>query len=630
MKHPIILSITLIIAANIAKGQAEKINHVISGNTETWTINNPIVYQHQTDYHQIVFKNFDDIYVTADGCVQTGGSGSTWKKYVTPLDSHCNPETGNYFGLINIPHITPGLVRISNYLDKKLSINLPQELQASNMFLSLGYLDDDYSDNGYYDRNDDNGTCNQCNKLGNAYVQIKIIHHNAAQSPDTTGNTINPKDFDIISFGYDINGFPIKPVWGKQFKYHQIPNILSCSPWNSSEFDVYFLWWKLYSEVNYKFPQFNPGCTDFRFYENDAHVCGPHLNFLPIYYEGVVEWGGHSNSFYDDDDYYMAVNRNDNQLYSTARTGVHIEFNSEETVDNWDNTGTWWDYFHHQCVDNGDDKASNFINDDSVYVVGLLTIDPQHDPHIEMNPVFAMFVKDNFTYGRTPAFPQQATTNRTVYHFFVRNFGSEGFCGDNEEFLGLQDIQIRIPNAKISPAPLVNIKKGAEPNVNGSNVTYPDVTPMSFSMQPLLDGSCLLTFHLLEPGEKSWFVGDISFETNVPDQSSSTTTFAKKRLPVQDPEEQGAIIVNQKINSLPIVKKNQLMEELNKLHKKSAVAKNCLPVINNTPDRTKRIFDVRQPFKMTQSKIPKVSIRDVQRIQIREKQDSILKKYISQ
>ena len=607
--------------AHIANGQAEKINHVIAGSTEIWTISNPVVYKHKTDYRQIVFKNYDDIYITAGGCVQTGGRGSTWKKYVTPIDSHCNPETGNYFGLINIPHITPGLVRISNYINQKLTINLPQGLPVSNMFLGLGYQDDNYSDNGYNDRNDDNGTCDQCKNIGNAFVQIKIIHHNAPQAPDTTGNITNPKDFDIISFGYDINGFPIKPVWGKQFKYNTTPDILSCSPWTSSEFDVNFLWWTIYSEVNYKFPKFNPDCTDFSIGENDATVCGPHINFMPIYYEGVVNWGGHSNSLYDDDDYYMEVKRNDNQLYTTARTNVHIEFNSEETVDNWDDTGTWWDYFHHKCVDKSDDKASNFINDDSVYVIGLLTIDPQHNPHIEMNPVFAMFVKDNFTYSRTPAFPQQATPNRTVYHFFVKNFGSEGFCGSDEEYLGLQDIQIRIPNAKISPAPYVNIKKGADDDV--------DVTPMSFSMQPLLDGSCLLTFHLLKPEKKSWFVGDISFDTNVPDQSSSTTTIVN-RIPFNDKEEQGSITVNQKINVLPPLKKNQLIAEINKLHTKSAVAKNCLPVINNNLERRRIIYDVRKPFKMTQSKIPIVSIKDIKRYQLKEKQDSILKKYISQ
>lgn len=40
--------------------------------------------------------------------------------------------------------------------------------------LVLGYEDDNYHDNGYHARNDDNGTANQCAGRGNAFVHIVI------------------------------------------------------------------------------------------------------------------------------------------------------------------------------------------------------------------------------------------------------------------------------------------------------------------------------------------------------------------------------------------------------------------------------------------------------------------------
>jgi hypothetical protein len=49
---------------------------------------------------------------------------------------------------------------------------MPANVNNSTFF--LGYSDDDYSDNGYANRNDDNGTQDQCKGLGNAFVVVKI------------------------------------------------------------------------------------------------------------------------------------------------------------------------------------------------------------------------------------------------------------------------------------------------------------------------------------------------------------------------------------------------------------------------------------------------------------------------
>src|SRR5262249_21256909 len=60
----------------------------------------PPVNQHETPFPALVFAPNDLVQVSADGCVQTGGTGSTWKRYVNPS----GPGAENkYHGLIRIP-----------------------------------------------------------------------------------------------------------------------------------------------------------------------------------------------------------------------------------------------------------------------------------------------------------------------------------------------------------------------------------------------------------------------------------------------------------------------------------------------------------------------------------------------
>ena len=126
----------------------------------TWpcTIDEPNVTQAKTLYPNIVFAPGDIVEVNANGCVQTGGHGLTWKRYV-------NPEGGDserfYHGLIQIPTGTPGngLVRIQSIVSNPFVVT-GTGVPESQLFLHLGYEDDNYSDNGYTAH--DNGSDNQC------------------------------------------------------------------------------------------------------------------------------------------------------------------------------------------------------------------------------------------------------------------------------------------------------------------------------------------------------------------------------------------------------------------------------------------------------------------------------------
>src|SRR5262249_25052390 len=125
-------------------------------------IDQPFVAGPSFEYHSIVFQPGDEITLTAGGCVQTGGIGSTWKRFVDPTGSNSGFPGGLYWGWVTIPgaffaddplrpvtHV-PFLEFASGL---KHSFIIPKLDQATDiaqpMDLIIGYTDDNYDDNSY-------------------------------------------------------------------------------------------------------------------------------------------------------------------------------------------------------------------------------------------------------------------------------------------------------------------------------------------------------------------------------------------------------------------------------------------------------------------------------------------------
>ena len=123
-------------------------------------ITEPVVTTKQTPY-PLSFQRGDHVTVSGGGCVQTGGIGATWKRYVDPAS-----DNDLYHGLITIPGATGTLDRLLNVVGRPLVVG------GRGGSLVLGYQDDSYGDNGYYAH--DNGTGNQCLNSRNAFVHIVI------------------------------------------------------------------------------------------------------------------------------------------------------------------------------------------------------------------------------------------------------------------------------------------------------------------------------------------------------------------------------------------------------------------------------------------------------------------------
>jgi hypothetical protein len=124
----------------------------------------------------------DRVLVYACGCVQTGGTGSTWKSYVHPLGKEADHLYSGTIQFLTGP--TP-----PNFLSNPTGMQKIEDFTKTQgngfivpndtTFLSLGYLDDHHSDDGYYKH--DNGNDDQCKDVGPAALEIAVFHAGAAR-----------------------------------------------------------------------------------------------------------------------------------------------------------------------------------------------------------------------------------------------------------------------------------------------------------------------------------------------------------------------------------------------------------------------------------------------------------------
>ncbi|WKB55875.1 hypothetical protein [Eleftheria terrae] len=147
-----------------------------NGDPHLICIDRPEVKRARTELPITVYKN-DAVFIRAGGCVQTGGRGKTWKRYVNPT----GPNSAQlYHGQIQIPGAVQTLTFL-NYLvgdDGGWSRMFSVGAGDPNFFpgnIAIGYTDDDYGDNGYWGHDD--GTEDQCRGVGDAWLQIYLCRN---------------------------------------------------------------------------------------------------------------------------------------------------------------------------------------------------------------------------------------------------------------------------------------------------------------------------------------------------------------------------------------------------------------------------------------------------------------------
>jgi hypothetical protein len=353
----------------------------------------------------------------------------------------------------------------------------------------------------------------------------------------------NLKDFDVWAPSSDRNGFPLNPKWGRQVVANSLPTPKDSCPVNEEPF---------YSDHWTSSPQW-PNCTsypvtfnggDFSLTEIGAQCY--HINFMPVTYEGHVAWNG-KGPWPFDRDYTFNVFRDDKALFCITEGGeepVHVEFDERETVDQWDNTDSWWKEFHYK----GDDQKQS-INGHPAIVIGLLNLDASHRGKPELHPVYVMFVLVD----------QNLRLRQTKWAFFVRNWGNEGSCGERQMYFPDREhrsIKVQIPGAATLTSP-PEIWKGAR--------KASDLSSMSWSAEPNERGM-ELRFVLLKPDKQSWFLGDLTFQGAIPatvTESEDKFTPRFEALPATVPEEDKlAPRLREQIDKLPESSRKELRAKL--------------------------------------------------------------------
>ena len=403
-----------------------------SATVDRCRITEPNVKQQATEYPGVRFRPGDAVTVSAGGCVQTGGRGKTWKRYVDPLGDNADRL---YHGLISIPGATAGMVRIAGVLGPTHILKIPSNVpNPAGLHLQLGYQDDNFSDNGYWSHDD--GTSDQCKNSVNAWVELRIDHAPAGDPPPTS------PAFDLVWDTVDLNYLPFNPKWQAQrTQPNALPDPAPCGagqflqgrsngvnlgapPCVSTSLDVDTppgLPWHVNELVC--------NTTD-----NGGKVHG-HVNWGAATYTGSLKFIDHSkpidvNGFnpadwFGDDDYDFALYGipGNGGLVASNNGLDHLEFDSDETVDHFGSS--WWSTAH-QAVDDG--SGATLFDDKEAVVVGLRGLDCEHSCGAELHPVYAMAIHAD-----------ASNPGDDVWAMWARNWGDEGFCSQNQHYLAAPD-----------------------------------------------------------------------------------------------------------------------------------------------------------------------------------------------
>jgi hypothetical protein len=409
-----------------------------------WTIDEPNVKQARTEYKQITYRKGDVIGISAGGCVQTGGSGQTWKDYVNPLGDKANPL---YMGEILIPGGTQDLEPIARVNKTKVPVqSVPTTFTAADMFVTLGYTDDKYGDNGYYKHDD--GNSDQCKGVGPAWVELTIL--TPAVPLREASWTPGSKPFDLVwdPNNLDGNGLPINPAWYPQTlgafagngalgaNFHS-----TCGPAMPNDRTIDDT--KLKAICTTQAPTMDlmePGLiNDLAGLEG---FCGGdplrgHLNWGLATDVGVLDLEGWSVGIGGDHDvnFDLAVAGNAGLTATAAGPGydpvLHLEFNSEEVGDyvmspwwrDFINTATAVPYDLTPNAEEVNDTARGMVQGKTAVVTGLFGIDGVHDDgQSESHPVFSMAIHTGDQKG--------AQSVDETWVFFIRSRGNEGNCSN--------------------------------------------------------------------------------------------------------------------------------------------------------------------------------------------------------
>jgi hypothetical protein len=399
----------------------------------TCRIDRPIVTQRAFQYRAIRFRPGDVVTVEAGGCVGTGRSTGGWRRFVDPSGLDADRL---FHGLIRIPGHPPGggPVRIQSLVGRPLTI--PTPLPPGNSFLSLGYEDGDYRDNGYDHHDDGPGAqCRLDRDGGPAWVSLTIRRNTATPAAGRA-------PLDLMSGELDPNGALLNPRFFWETSHDDHPNTsVLCDgfPYRSPR------------DESQGVRLGNPPCTtDMSGTDVAAGFNGVlcrasgapdklhgHVNWIPATVTGRIVWNGHSDWIHKgDDDYGFRLFPAHGGMLTSAQSAIDVEFDSDETIEHFDSA--WWRTFKDAVDRDGGTAienagASSMVDDHEAVVTGLASLDAQHEATSQLHPVYAMALHIS----------GNAADDR--WAFFARNWGNQGFCSRDQHYWDVSPLSVFIP-----------------------------------------------------------------------------------------------------------------------------------------------------------------------------------------
>lgn len=533
--------------------------------TEDVVIHQPVVDRSSFDYTQITFQPGDMVTITADGCVQTAGMGSTWKRYVDPSGSNSGAPDGLYFGEVTIGSASWGIGNqgkgmlapgtpisflsstATNHAAATIFIPTVETFPFRPITLTLGYKDDNWTDhggNGYWGH--DNGNNDQCANTnskapfgqfgGPAFVKLHIVHN----SSNPFGSVV-PKSWDLVPSGFDPNGLPVNPAW--EWQVHNPQSTItwdmctSCSSQNVSYDSATLTWTNWFDHL--LFNVCNMGINVIPGLVASPPYGTGHHNWFDVTYHGNVTWVEHSGGVTGDDDYNMTINTpivggapvgipagstagNLSSDHAASEAAIGVEFDSDETIDHFDGSAFWKSF--HDAVDNDDNKAHAMVDHHDAIIIGLIGMDEMHGTYSEIHPVHALAIREG----------DQEFTGDVLdpaddrWFFFVRNWGDEGECSHEQHYLDATEISLQFPPPVLKgpnqPTFTTATLNEAQTQVLGSG------TGTDHSFFSGKEGT-FVTFNLASGDTQSFVFGEISLNWTSAGGSSSRRSRGEGRTP---------------------------------------------------------------------------------------------------
>ncbi len=234
---------------------------------------------------------------------------------------------------------------------------------------------------------------------------------------------IEPKPLNIYWNETDDNGIPLNVTWGWQLTRKPTdgdyyPDVRIIAP---------IISFNLCAGVPCGVERDYSNATDQSIYKDYGMFgCGPHINWGGVTVEGWLKWSSKSDVG-KDDEYNFWLFPDDGKgatlHYGGNKGGIQLEFDSDETIDHFHTS--WWDSFHN-AVDEGSpySKAHSMVDNKFAIVTGLWGLDCGHiECQSEIHPVWSMAIQVKKTYD----------TER--WAMFSRNWGNEGYCGNNQHYI---------------------------------------------------------------------------------------------------------------------------------------------------------------------------------------------------